>query len=297
MIDILKLRKLQQKGDDKVAAPQPAPEPEVPVEIEKTSADIAIESPEPEAEPELKLEPEPVETPEAVQEQAPLKSIQELLAEKKLEKGSVTDDIANTADSEADKSASLQQESVGESAASESETTPAPSKPAPTHQRGFSDEEAETESTIDLVTFKLLDRAFGVDIHAVQEVVRVADITRVPNVDNYILGVTNLRGNITPVISLHRRFSLGAHAVTEDTRIIIIQISTRIVGFLVDAVTQILHVTEHSIEPPPEMVTGVDSKYIKGVIKKDTDESLGLLVLLEPGEVVKHASAQANLGE
>ncbi len=237
--------------------------------------------------------------PETAQESVRKKSIKELLADKRKQHGG--DSKPETEDSPETDTGILSQAPLSDHALNEEKTDQTENKAVPktgsgpvkTEDKTESSTDSETEessSTIDLVTFKLHQHQFGVNIQNVQEVVRISEITRVPNVVDYILGVTNLRGNITPVISLRQRFSLGMAEQNEDSRIIIMQLNKRSVGFLVDAVTEILHVSEADIDPPPKMVTGLDSRYITGVIKTSGNNGQnpqGLLVLLDPKKVLE----------
>jgi len=159
--------------------------------------------------------------------------------------------------------------------------TPAPEPEAPpvvTSPAASSDRE---QNVIDLVVFTLAERLFGVDIIKVQEVVRYTEITRVPNAAEFVLGVMNLRGNITPVIDLHKRFSLTEASWTDKTRIIVLQIKDQAIGFLVDHVSEIMHPLESDIEPTSTVHANIGTDYISGVVKiRDSDENAKKLLIL-----------------
>ena len=129
------------------------------------------------------------------------------------------------------------------------------------------DEESEEEGIVQLVGFNIVGEKFGVDILMVQEIIRAAEITSVPNSPEFVEGVINLRGNIIPVIDLRKRL----HLYQEDQAqakswVLILSISGRVVGFVVDRVTEVLKIPEESIEPAPDIVvTGLESQYIQGV--------------------------------
>ena len=120
---------------------------------------------------------------------------------------------------------------------------------------------------IQLVTFHIGEEEFGVDILAVQEIIRLMQITMVPHAPVFIEGVINLRGKVIPIIDLRRRFGLVPKAHDKNTRIIVIEINNIIVGFVVDAVSEVLRIPASTVEPPPPVVAGVDSDYISGVGK------------------------------
>ncbi len=118
-----------------------------------------------------------------------------------------------------------------------------------------------------LVTFSIDDEEFGVDILKVQEIIRTMEITKVPRAPEFVEGVINLRGKVIPIIDLRRRFGLVTRDHDKDTRIIVIDISDMIVGFVVDSVSEVLRIPSSTVEPPPPVVAGLESEYISGVGK------------------------------
>lgn len=137
----------------------------------------------------------------------------------------------------------------------------------------------ESESLMQLVGFKIADELFGVDILMVQEIIRSAPITPVPNSPEFVEGVINLRGDIIPVIDLRKRLNLfDEHSETKKTWILILDIGGRVSGFIVDLVTEVLKIDQGDIEQAPEIiVAGLESQYIRGVL----DISGDLLILLD----------------
>ena len=125
----------------------------------------------------------------------------------------------------------------------------------------------EKDELMQLVGFTLSKEQFGVDILMVQEIIRAAPITPVPNSPEFVEGVINLRGNIIPVIELRKRLNLLTEEIEhKDTWILILDIDNRITGFIVDSVTEVLKIQESTIEPPPDIVVaGLESQYIRGV--------------------------------
>ena len=136
----------------------------------------------------------------------------------------------------------------------------------------------ETEGLMQLVGFIIGKEYFGVDILMVQEIIRAAPITAVPNSPEFVEGVINLRGSIIPVIELRKRLNLFMKdSKPEDSWILILNIEGRVTGFIVDSVTEVLKIDETTIEPPPDIVVaGLESQYIRGVCKIDEK----LLILL-----------------
>ncbi|MGY8880696.1 MAG: chemotaxis protein CheW, partial [Dehalococcoidia bacterium] len=109
-----------------------------------------------------------------------------------------------------------------------------------------------------LVVFDLNEEAYGVDISAVREIIRMQEITRVPRAPEFIEGVINLRGKVIPVVDLRARFSMTGTVRTEEHRIVV-----------VDAVTEVSRIPSSSIEPPSAVITTNDSEYLTGIVKTD----------------------------
>lgn len=144
---------------------------------------------------------------------------------------------------------------------------------------------------LQLVTFAISEEEFGIDILRVQEIIRMMPITKVPNSPHSVEGVINLRGKVIPVIDLRKRFSMEFHAHDSQTRIVVIEIHGMIVGFVVDQVSEVLRIQSNTVEPPPPVVSGVESEYIKGVGKLEGR----LLILLDleklfSREEIQHAA-------
>jgi len=143
------------------------------------------------------------------------------------------------------------------------------------------------EQLKELVSFRIAQEHFGVDILVVQEIIRLPEITPIPNAPVFILGVINLRGRIIPVVDLRRRLKIQGKAPDSDTRktrILIVELHNHVTGFIVDAVPGIMKVPLSEIEPTPDLlVSSIDAEYIKGVIKLSDH----LVVLLDFQKILK----------
>ena len=128
-----------------------------------------------------------------------------------------------------------------------------------------------------LVTFALDREEYGIPVSQVREVIRVADITRVPQAPAHVRGVTNLRGRILPVVELRSRLGLEAAATTPRSRIVVVEVVDRVLGLLVDAVLQVAKVPVDTVAPPPEEVLSADSGFLGGVARWNGR----LIILLE----------------
>ena len=140
-------------------------------------------------------------------------------------------------------------------------------------------QELDQEMLMQLVGFTIGKELFGVDILMVQEIIRAAPITPVPNSPDFVEGVINLRGNILPVIDLRKRLNLLTGEIDlKDTWILILDIQNKITGFIVDSVTEVIKIQEETIEAPPDIIkAGLESQYLRGVC----DIGSNLLILLD----------------
>ncbi len=118
-----------------------------------------------------------------------------------------------------------------------------------------------------MVVFKLSNEEFAVEVSSVEAIIKLQAITKVPHAPAHVVGVTNLRGNIVPVIDLKKRLSLPATENSLDTRIIVALLQDSKVGMIVDAVSQVIEIDDSQIEPTPQISTSIDSTYIRGIVK------------------------------
>ena len=136
-----------------------------------------------------------------------------------------------------------------------------------------------------LVIFQLADEFYGVDISRVQEIDRMQSITIVPQVASFIVGIINLRGRITPVVDLRRRFGLPTIEPTPLTRIVVVKAGDEWVGMVVDAVFEVLRTASDAIEPPSAFVSTAETAFLRGIAKLDNR----LILLLDLDKVLdKH---------
>ena len=123
---------------------------------------------------------------------------------------------------------------------------------------------------LQLVTFVVGTEEFAIPILSVREINRMMEITVVPHSPDFIEGVINLRGKIIPVMDLRKRFGgLEQTQDTSDSRIIVVEVNRRVIGFTVDRVNEVLRINAGIVDPPPPMACGIDSDYVEGVGKLD----------------------------
>ena len=150
--------------------------------------------------------------------------------------------------------------------------------------------EFRTQTTEEqVVVFSLADELYGLDISRVQGIIKMPEVTRVPRAAEFVEGVINLRGEIVPIIDLRKRFGLAHHEDSVDTRIINVEMGDHLVGLIVDAVEEVLNIPSDVIEPPPDLVTTVDSAYLQSIAKLQDR----LVILLDLDRVLSTAEQQA----
>lgn len=116
------------------------------------------------------------------------------------------------------------------------------------------------------LTFTVGEEEYGVEIMSIREIRQWAATTRIPNTPKFMLGVMNLRGAIIPIFDLRARFSGEMTQADTKNVIIIVALSNRLIGILVDAVSDIVNANDDDIKPPPSVELNVDERYVKGLI-------------------------------
>jgi purine-binding chemotaxis protein CheW len=137
---------------------------------------------------------------------------------------------------------------------------------------------------IQLVGFRIGRETFGVPIGLVREIVRMMEITAVPEAPDYVEGVINLRGRIIPVIDLRKRFREPGIVANKRNRILVAELEGRLVGLIVDAASEVLKMANGDIEPPPELLQENDLSYVTGLGKR----SGKLIILVDVEKLLNH---------
>lgn len=117
----------------------------------------------------------------------------------------------------------------------------------------------------EFLVFQLGDEEYAIDILKVQEIRGYENVTRIANTPESIKGVTNLRGVIVPILDMRIRFRLSEATYDEHTVVIVVNIGTRIVGIVVDGVSDVLSLAEEQIKPVPEFGVGLPLAYLQGL--------------------------------
>jgi purine-binding chemotaxis protein CheW len=115
------------------------------------------------------------------------------------------------------------------------------------------------------LAFSLGSEDYALDISMIREILKPREITEIPRVPEFLLGIISLRGNIIPIFDLKKRLGLGVATIDQDSRIIVCQEGDRLAGLLIDRITQVTSIQDEEIEPPPAIFSGRDRALLDGV--------------------------------
>lgn len=135
-----------------------------------------------------------------------------------------------------------------------------------------------------VIVFRLEDQEYGTDIQKIRSIERLEEVTRIPNVPEFIKGVINLRGEVIPIIDLKERLKLGQAVPTTDTRVLIVEIDDIQLGVIVDAATDVIDIDSSMVDPATSIMNGIHGAYLKGIAKLNNR----LLILLNLERVLSN---------
>ncbi len=141
---------------------------------------------------------------------------------------------------------------------------------------------------LQLVSFHLGGEEYGLEILRVQEIIRMMNLTRVPNSPEFVEGVINLRGKVIPVIGLRKRFGLEPRPHDKQSRIVVVEVSGAVIGFVVDSVSEVLRIPADTVEPPPRLAK-TEREFVSGVGKLENR----LLLLLDVNRLMTETEQAA----
>lgn len=149
------------------------------------------------------------------------------------------------------------------------------------------------------LTFRLGQEEYGVEILKVREIIGIIDVTPLPQTPDYVKGVINLRGKIIPVIELRAKFTLPTVEYTEETCVIVMEVSEGEeseqfqMGVIVDSVNEVLDISQNQIEPAPRFGCALNTEYILGVGKVTIDDKEKVIILLEIDKVLTESEVES----
>lgn len=148
-----------------------------------------------------------------------------------------------------------------------------------------------------LIGFLVGPEEYGLEILRVREIIRVKEITRLPGVSEFMKGVINLRGDVIPILDLGEKLGLNGKGISQNSRVIVVEVEGRLIGLMVDAVSQVLRIPVDQIDPPPQMISGPSREFVSGVGK--VGDRLVLLLQIErvlsgeAGQAAERAAVEA----
>jgi purine-binding chemotaxis protein CheW len=123
----------------------------------------------------------------------------------------------------------------------------------------------ESGSSLEFLAFSLGDEVYGIDILKVQEIRGYEPVTKIANTPGFIRGVINLRGVIVPIVDMRIKFGLTNVDYTPFTVVIVLNVCGRVIGMVVDGVSDVIALTPDQIHAPPEFGSGLDTRYLRGM--------------------------------
>lgn len=138
------------------------------------------------------------------------------------------------------------------------------------------------DETTQWVKFGLSGESYGIRVLKVQEIQRYSEISPIPGAPSYVIGIINLRGNVISVLNTREKFALPESEVTDDTRIVILEVGKQVIGILVDSVAEVISLQSSDVDIAPNVGNDETAKFIEGVSNKDGE----LLILLDVDKIL-----------
>lgn len=149
------------------------------------------------------------------------------------------------------------------------------------------------DQTVQVIVFTIGEERYGVEISQVKEIIRPTKITRIPNAPDYMDGVVNLRGQITTIINLRKRFGKETKEIDGNTRIVVVEYDNAVIGMMVDTVNEVKYLSSKNIDPLPNIITSRDdANFLTGVGKLDD----GLLTLMDLNKIFSQEEIEGMSG-
>jgi purine-binding chemotaxis protein CheW len=143
------------------------------------------------------------------------------------------------------------------------------------------------------ISFSVGEEDYGLELLRVKEVIRVREITWLPKAPSFVKGIINLRGDVIPIIDLRDKFGLGSREHTATTRVIVVEVDSRLMGMVVDSASQVVRIPADQIDPPPPVLGGFSREFITGVGK--LEEKLVILLNADAVLTVEEKEALSAL--
>ncbi len=142
-----------------------------------------------------------------------------------------------------------------------------------------------------LLPFSVGSEVYGLDIHEVREIIIPEQITRVPNMPDFLEGIIDLRGNVVPIVDMRKRFqSSRSHPVG---RVLITDVNQSSIGLRVDSMGRVIRIEERFFKPPPAMLTGMGAKFVRSVCERPEAHGGGLILMIDVAKLFSETELSA----
>jgi len=145
------------------------------------------------------------------------------------------------------------------------------------------------DETSQYVTFTIADEIYGVEVLKVQEIIGMTLVTHVPNSPSFMKGVINLRGAVVPVVDMRLKFGIKEKDYDSFTVVIIVEVRERLIGMIVDTVSDVAEIPLNTIQDTPHFTTSVDTDFIKGIGQLDSK----LVIILDVDRILTAEEVRA----
>ncbi len=139
------------------------------------------------------------------------------------------------------------------------------------------------------VTFLIGEESYGVEVLKVQEIIGMTDITHVPNTATFMKGVINLRGSVVPVVDMRKRFKIEEREYDSSTVIIIVEVMKRLIGMVVDSVSDVLNIEVSKIQSTPNFTAKINADFVKGIGQVNDD----LIIVLDVDKILSEEEIES----
>lgn len=151
-------------------------------------------------------------------------------------------------------------------------------------------EEEKKQDEVQLVTFLLGNEEFALEIEHVREIIRYPEVVKVPNVPDYIKGVISLRDNLMPIVDMRIKLETGNDAITDSTRVVVIDVDNTSIGLVVDRVYEVARIARDTIFPPPQVLASEARDRLKGIARVDGGKRI--IMLIDPQDIMTREELQ-----
>jgi len=144
-----------------------------------------------------------------------------------------------------------------------------------------------SRTEIQAITFHLAKETYGIDVHQIKEIIKTREYVKVPNAPQFVEGVINLRGQITPIVDLRKIFEVETRKEDDNSRIIMVDLNSEVIGLIVDSVVGVVTVPAEEIVKSPSLTVSASNTFISGIIRTESQ----LIILIDVTKLMEDHGA------